>query len=110
MSEIMTCSKKMFDPLHPEVDLIDIEDIAHVDLAKEVDAAEHAVEILTGTADGTALPCTDRHKHGIVLRAKVGKILIGVASRPRTRGQDREPGQRGHRRVRRRTSSAQPRW
>ena len=29
MSEIMTCSKKMFDPLHPAVELIDIEDIAH---------------------------------------------------------------------------------
>ena len=29
MSEIMTCSKKMFDPLHPDVKLIDIEDIAH---------------------------------------------------------------------------------
>ena len=25
----MTCSYKMFDPLHPDVDLIDIEDIAH---------------------------------------------------------------------------------
>lgn len=29
MSEIMTCSKKMFDPLAPKVELIDIEDIAH---------------------------------------------------------------------------------
>ena len=29
MSEIMTCSKKMFDPLHPDVALIDICDIAH---------------------------------------------------------------------------------
>ena len=29
MSEIMTHSKKMFDPLHPKVELIDIEDIAH---------------------------------------------------------------------------------
>ena len=29
MSQIMTCSKKMFDPLQPEVALIDIEDIAH---------------------------------------------------------------------------------
>ena len=29
MGEIMTCSFKMFDPLHPDVDLIDIEDIAH---------------------------------------------------------------------------------
>ena len=29
MSEIMTHSKKMFDPLHPNVELIDIEDIAH---------------------------------------------------------------------------------
>ena len=29
MGEIMTCSYKMFDPLHPDVDLIDIEDIAH---------------------------------------------------------------------------------
>ena len=29
MSEIMTCSHKMFDPLNPDVSLIDIEDIAH---------------------------------------------------------------------------------
>ena len=29
MSEIMTYSKKMFDPLNPDVELIDIEDIAH---------------------------------------------------------------------------------
>lgn len=29
MSEIMTCSHKMFDPLNPEVSLIDIGDIAH---------------------------------------------------------------------------------
>lgn len=29
MSEIMTYSKKMFDPLHPKTELIDIEDIAH---------------------------------------------------------------------------------
>lgn len=29
MSEIMTYTKIMFDPLHPAVDLIDIEDIAH---------------------------------------------------------------------------------
>lgn len=29
MSEIMTCSKKMFDPLHPDETLIDIADIAH---------------------------------------------------------------------------------
>ena len=29
MSEIMTHSKKMFDPLHPKAELIDIEDIAH---------------------------------------------------------------------------------
>ena len=29
MSEIMTCSKKMFDPVHPDVALIDIADIAH---------------------------------------------------------------------------------
>lgn len=29
MSEIMTCSHKMFDPLHPDVSLIDIRDIAH---------------------------------------------------------------------------------
>ena len=29
MSEIMTYTKKMFDPLHPNADLIDIEDIAH---------------------------------------------------------------------------------
>ena len=29
MSEIMTYTKKMFDPLHPRADLIDIEDIAH---------------------------------------------------------------------------------
>lgn len=29
MSEIMTCSKKMFDPLHPNPKLIDIADIAH---------------------------------------------------------------------------------
>lgn len=29
MSHIMTCSHKMFDPLHPEKDLIDIADIAH---------------------------------------------------------------------------------
>lgn len=29
MSEIMTCSHKMFDPLHPDVELIDIADIAH---------------------------------------------------------------------------------
>ena len=29
MSEIMTHSKKMFDPLHPKTELIDIEDIAH---------------------------------------------------------------------------------
>ena len=29
MSEIMTCSKKMFDPLHPNPNLIDIADIAH---------------------------------------------------------------------------------
>ena len=29
MSEILTYTKKMFDPLHPKVELIDIEDIAH---------------------------------------------------------------------------------
>lgn len=29
MSEIMTCSHKMFDPLHPNVELIDVADIAH---------------------------------------------------------------------------------
>ena len=29
MSEIMTYSKKMFDPLHPKAELVDIEDIAH---------------------------------------------------------------------------------
>lgn len=29
MSEIMTVSKKMFDPLHPDGELIDIGDIAH---------------------------------------------------------------------------------
>lgn len=29
MSEIMTYTKKMFDPLHPKVELINIEDIAH---------------------------------------------------------------------------------
>ena len=29
MSQIMTHSKKMFDPLNPQVELIDIEDIAH---------------------------------------------------------------------------------
>ena len=29
VSEIMTYTKKMFDPLHPNVELIDIEDIAH---------------------------------------------------------------------------------
>lgn len=29
MSEIMTFSKKMFDPLHPKTELIDVEDIAH---------------------------------------------------------------------------------
>ncbi len=29
MSEIMTYTKKMFDPLHPKAELIDIEDIAH---------------------------------------------------------------------------------
>lgn len=29
MSRIMTCSHKMFDPLNPEVELIDITDIAH---------------------------------------------------------------------------------
>lgn len=29
MSRIMTCSHKMFDPLNPEVELIDINDIAH---------------------------------------------------------------------------------
>jgi hypothetical protein len=29
MSEIMTCSKKMFDPLRPKPELIDIADIAH---------------------------------------------------------------------------------
>ena len=29
MSEIMTYTKKMFDPLHPNVELIDSEDIAH---------------------------------------------------------------------------------
>ena len=29
MSEIMTHSKKMFDPLHPRAELIDIEDIGH---------------------------------------------------------------------------------
>ena len=29
MSEIMTYTKKMFDPLHPNVDLLDITDIAH---------------------------------------------------------------------------------
>ena len=29
MSEIMTCSKKMFDPLHPKEELIDIADIGH---------------------------------------------------------------------------------
>ena len=29
MSEIMTQSKKMFDPLHPDVQLIDVVDIAH---------------------------------------------------------------------------------
>lgn len=29
MSRIMTCSHKMFDPLNPEIELIDIADIAH---------------------------------------------------------------------------------
>ena len=29
MSEIMTYTKKMFDPLRPNAELIDIEDIAH---------------------------------------------------------------------------------
>ena len=29
MSEIMTYTKKMFDPLHPNTDLIDVTDIAH---------------------------------------------------------------------------------
>ena len=29
MSELMTYTKKMFDPLHPNAELIDIEDIAH---------------------------------------------------------------------------------
>ena len=29
MSEIMTCSKKMFDPVHPKAELIDVADIAH---------------------------------------------------------------------------------
>ena len=29
VSEIMTYTKKMFDPLHPNAELIDIEDIAH---------------------------------------------------------------------------------
>ena len=29
MSEIMTYTKKMFDPLQPNAELIDIEDIAH---------------------------------------------------------------------------------
>ncbi len=29
MSRIMTCSHKMFDPLNPEPELIDIDDIAH---------------------------------------------------------------------------------
>ena len=29
VSEILTYTKKMFDPLHPKVELIDIEDIAH---------------------------------------------------------------------------------
>lgn len=29
MSEIMTRSHKMFDPLHPDAELIDIKDIAH---------------------------------------------------------------------------------
>ena len=29
MSEIMTYTKKMFDPLHPNAELIDTEDIAH---------------------------------------------------------------------------------
>lgn len=29
MSEIMTYTKKMFDPLHPNADLLDIADIAH---------------------------------------------------------------------------------
>ena len=29
MSEIMTCSKKMFDPVHPDAERIDIYDIAH---------------------------------------------------------------------------------
>lgn len=29
MSEIMTCSHKMFDPLHPVAELIDITDVAH---------------------------------------------------------------------------------
>ena len=29
VSEILTYTKKMFDPLHPDVELIDIEDIAH---------------------------------------------------------------------------------
>lgn len=29
MSKIMTCSHKMFDPLNPEAELIDITDIAH---------------------------------------------------------------------------------
>ena len=29
MSEIMTYTKKMFDPLCPDAELIDIEDIAH---------------------------------------------------------------------------------
>jgi hypothetical protein len=29
MSEIMTYTKKLFDPLHPNAERIDIEDIAH---------------------------------------------------------------------------------
>ena len=29
VSEIMTYTKKMFDPLQPNVELVDIEDIAH---------------------------------------------------------------------------------
>ena len=29
MSEIMTCSKKMIDPVHPDAALIDVADIAH---------------------------------------------------------------------------------
>ena len=29
MSEIMTCSHKMFNPLHPDAELIDINDISH---------------------------------------------------------------------------------